>query len=124
MKVLALCTVYEDDLKKVRDIEEGEDLIDAVAAEFCWVHDSGIILDTCKEAAVQSEDTEYQALVWDTEKEEFVPTGRTVHNELLCIAWLKSTSLPNRYDKTRFKIRKREVYTVATEWEEQECDPK
>lgn len=124
MKVLALCTVYEDDLKKVRDIEEGEDLIDAVAAEFCWVHDSGIILDTCKEAAMQSEDTEYQALVWDIEKEEYVPAGRPVHNELLCVSRLKSSALPDRYDKARFKIRKREVYTVATEWVEQESDPK
>lgn len=121
MHIVALCTVYEDDLLAQRDLSEGETFVDAAAAEFSWLHDSGIVLDECHEITNNEVSAEYQAFIWNTDKQQFEPIGRSVGNMLLCQnrykEKVKMNNFPKGCDPSKYKFCKRNVYTSFGEWE-------
>lgn len=80
-----------------------------------------IVFDNCVEVDTAKVDDEYQAYVWSIEQKRYIPWGRGLWSERLCRArlveainkgWIKS----DHFDLSKYKICKRTVYFVATEW--------
>lgn len=127
MKVLALCDVDKNILKESTDsiyIDEDEYDVDCILddfdCEFEQLNQSGISLDELKEYDHFECNEEYQGYVY-REGTGYVQRGRSTYNKMLCEErLLKSMAeLPEeKYDVTRYKICKRNVYTICTKYEE------
>lgn len=127
MKVLAFCDVDKGILKDAAghtyiddDNYSVDEALDDFNNEFNWLNQSGVNLDGFAEFDSCDEDEEFQAYIFRYEM-GYVPSGRAVHNKMLCEERLLKHlhELPEeKYDVTRYKILKRTVYTVCTKYEE------
>lgn len=67
---------------------------------------------------------DYQAFVFDTRKNEYVPEGRPVEGKILCKARLEEKInkgwLPDYLDSSKTVIKKRKVTITYGEWEKVE----
>lgn len=79
------------------------------------------------EAEVQKySDDEYQAFLWNSREQKYKPIGRPVGGQLLCKRRLDETVLQKYiadfedYDTSKYKICKRTVYSITTDWKEVE----
>lgn len=127
MKILAFFDVDKGILKDAAghtyiddDNYSIDEALDDFSNEFNWLNQSGVNLDEFAEFDSYEEDEEYQAYIFRYGS-GYVPSGRAVHNKMLCKERLMKRlyELPEeKYDVTRYKILKRTVYTVCTKYEE------
>lgn len=127
MKVLAFCDVDKGILKDAAghtyiddDNYSVDEALDYFSNEFNWLNQSGVNLDGFAEFDSCDEDEEFQAYIFRYGM-GYVPSGRSVHNKMLCEERLLNHlhELPEeKYDVTRYKILKRTVYTFCTKYEE------
>ena len=124
MRVLAICNINEEILKKSRmeDLEEVEDetVLDLFRSEFAWMHDSGVSLEQSHEITDDSLTKEYQIFLWRKDKECYVPVGNSMHFESLCRNRLKEAVakgwIPEYLDPNRFQIMERPVIRAVGPW--------
>lgn len=127
MKVLAICDIDEEVLKKTRmnDLEENveeETVLDSFRSEFAWMHDSGVSLEQSHEVTGDSLTMckEYQIFLWRKDKECYVPVGNPMHFETLCRNRLKEAIvkgwIPKYLDPNRFQIMERPVICAVGPW--------
>ena len=121
MKIMALCTVDKEKLKKQKNLSAEANHENVIPEEFSQLRRAGIVFHSCVEVDTAKVDDEYQAYVWSIEQKRYIPWGRGLWSERLCRArlleainkgWIKS----DHFDLSKYKICKRTVYFVATEW--------
>lgn len=99
MKIMALCTVDKEKLKKQKNLSAEANHENVIPEEFSQLRRAGIVFDNCVEVDTAKVDDEYQAYVWSIEQKRYIPWGRGLWSERLCRArlveainkgWIKS----------------------------------
>lgn len=76
MKIMALCTVDKEKLKKQKNLSAEANHENVIPEEFSQLRRAGIVFDNCVEVDTAKVDDEYQAYVWSIEQKRYIPWGR------------------------------------------------
>ena len=68
MKIMALCTVDKEKLKKQKNLSAEANHENVIPEEFSQLRRAGIVFDNCVEVDTAKVDDEYQAYVWSIEQ--------------------------------------------------------
>ena len=107
----AILETYLHNIRNIEEMPPGSAELDTLDA----------VVEAMKAAV---ENVEYGAFAWDKQRGVFVPIGRPVLAKQLCLnryqERVRNEEIPSWIDPEKFKILKRTVIEIASDWKEAE----